>query len=104
MPLWIIPVAIRVVRALSATLRLLSDATLLRSLPWSYICRLPLRNAWIAVATTSVIGTLGASIALPLTSETHARHVVFYGGLGMLGVGLASSGIRSLLQHEKLRS
>ena len=93
----------RVFRALMATVRLLVDVSLLRTLPWSYIRRLPFRNAWIGSITASLAGTLATCVALPFGPDQDTRDTI--AGLGFLlaGVGLVSSWIRALIQWRQVR-
>ena len=104
MPL-VIMLAIRVTRALGTTIRLLLDVKLLRSLPWAYIRRLPLRNAWIGIVTvTLLVSTVAAIAAIAIpggtggTSEALAT-TAFWTALA----GLASSWARALHQRRRLR-
>ena len=96
-------VMIRLYRALAATFNLLTDRTLLRTLPWRYIARLPLRHAWIGVAAGSLVVTLaGAVLAVVLPGEA-ASDVALGVGWIAAGVGLVSSWIRAVAMWLRLR-
>lgn len=66
----VVPIAVaffyRLGLAFVALYHLLSDAKLLRALPWHYIVRLPRANIWVAIATASlvvgVVGMVGAAL------------------------------------------
>jgi asparagine N-glycosylation enzyme membrane subunit Stt3 len=92
---------VRMYRAFSATFRLLTNIEVMRALPWSYIRRLPRRNAWIGTLTVTLCLSLVLTVlGLAITGENG-------GGFASLGlviglVGLVSSwvGPRGVLRRR----
>jgi hypothetical protein len=96
-------VVVRLYRALAATFNLLTDVALLRSLPWRYIVRLPLRHGWIGIAAASLIVTLvGAVLALVLPGTSASGTALGVGWVAAL-VGLASSWVRAVVMWIRVR-
>ncbi len=83
--------------------RVLSDWALLRTLPWRYIARLPLRHGWIAVAGWSLVMMVACAVlTLSLPTKDASDFVL---GIGWLAaaVGLVSSWVRAGLMRLRLR-
>jgi hypothetical protein len=99
MPLWL---TARIVAALFATFSLLVNVRVMRALPWGYIGTLPRRNLFTGIATASLavgVATVIATAGLP-RDEAHATYVV---GMAALVIGIASSGVRWVIQWYRLR-
>ena len=91
--LWLL---MRILRAVAATVRLLTDWKVLRRLPWAYIRTLPRRNRWIGLITVtlalSLVGTILAFVyPAPSVAGTIGSVSIF---IGLIGV--ASSWVRAL--------
>lgn len=98
MPLFIWLV-LRVARALSATLRLLTNPRVLRGLPWPYIRRLPRRDRWVGLLTITVPLTALGAVVVAVAPSAGIRPVVGTVGFIAGAVGVVSSGIRSLARR-----
>ncbi len=101
MPL-VIFIWVRVFRALRTTFGLLANVKVMRALPWTYIRRLPFRNAWIGIITVTLVVSLAcglAALAAPGPAGAALAELAWLAALG----GLASSWIRALVQRRRLR-
>jgi hypothetical protein len=98
----IVVLAIRVYRAFAATFNLLTDRALLRTLPWRYIVRLPLRHAWMAIAAASLVVTLAAAAAALVVPQEASDVALQIGWIAAL-TGLGSSWVRAVLAWRRLR-
>ena len=92
----------RIGKAFLSTFRLLFDFRLMRALPWRYIVRLPLRDAWIAIAfvgfAAGIVGILGAS-----TLPGRPRELLWGSSLTFVWLALVSSWVRAIVQWRRLR-
>ena len=102
MPIAIL-VVIRIVRALVATARLLTDWELLRAMPWSYIRRLPIRRPWIGVATVCLVLALVGAIVTVAAPDPAVRWQAYSLGLLAALIGIFSSWARFLVRWARLR-
>lgn len=98
----IIWIPYRILMAFWSTFRLLIDIRLLRALPWRYIVRLPLRNAWIAIAVVGVVGGLVGLIGLAV-APTSATHELYAIGFSFAFPALVSTWVRAIRQWRSLR-
>jgi hypothetical protein len=96
-------VVVRMVRALVATARLLTDWELLRTMPWWYIRRLPFRRPWIGVAAASLALALVAAVVTVAAPDHGVRWQAYNVGLLAALVGIFSSWARYLIRWARLR-
>jgi hypothetical protein len=92
----------RLLHAFVTTGRLLTNVAVLRALPWPYIRRLPLKNAWIAAATATLAVSLGGlvlGLAVPGRIGVGLQTVAYWTGLA----GVISSWARALHQRRRFR-
>lgn len=66
---FVIFAAIRLVRALVATVRLLADVRTLRTLPWAYVRGLPLRDRYVGASTACLGLAVAALCVSPVTNR-----------------------------------
>jgi hypothetical protein len=98
MPL-LIWVAIRIVRALTATLRLLADWRTLRRLPWSYLRGLPRRDRWVGVlVVTLAVSTVGLLVGAAAPAAT-VRHAALALATSVAFAGVVSTWIRAIARR-----
>jgi hypothetical protein len=92
----------RIGKAFLAVYRLLRDTHMLRTLPWSYIKRLPLRDVWIGLAfVTLVVGAVAVVGTLVLPSALASTTAGI--GLIALWLGVVSSWVRLFSQAWRAR-
>jgi hypothetical protein len=101
MPL-IIWIPYRIGKAFLSTFQLLSNVGLMRAMPWRYLRRLPLRNAWIALASVGLAGGVVAILGVAVLRGRTAE--LFFGwGLAFVWLAIVSSWARAVLQWWRLR-
>jgi hypothetical protein len=99
----IVVVLIRLYNALKATFNLVTDWKLLRTMPWSYIRRLPFKHFWIGLATVSLIVTIAMTIGVAVAPDSDVRATLYSIGLYAVLAGIISSWVRAILQWIRLR-
>jgi hypothetical protein len=98
----IIWVIVRIARAFAATARLVFDIKLMRSLPWSYLRTLPLKDPWVGVL---VVGIALGMLAIPLTIllPLDAANVSYQIGLWPVVAAIVTTWVRAWRQRRRLR-
>jgi hypothetical protein len=92
---------IRILRAGTATARLLLDRRTLRALPWPYIRRLVRHDRWIRLVTVTTAATL-VGIVLLLAPFASVRAVGLLLAVAAGGVGILSSLARGMERRRRV--
>lgn len=90
----------RIIRAFSASFRLLRDVEVLRRLPWRYLRKLPLHNLWIGILTVTLPLTLVASLAALSVGSSAGDGLANLAWLAAL-VGVLSSWLRWMVRRVR---
>lgn len=99
----LIPLIIRVFRAFTATLNLLSDWQLLRTLPWRYIGRLLVNHGWIGLAGWMLLLTVASAVLTAALPSEQASGIASAVGGAAATIGILSSWVRAGLAWYQLR-
>ena len=100
MPLFIWA-AYRALKALAVTAHLLASPRVLRTLPWPYLRRLPLRDGWTGVLTLTVPVTLLAAAAIAAAPTRGIRETAWAVALCAGLVGVVSSWVRAVADRQR---
>src|SRR3954462_4098421 len=96
--LWLV---IRILRALAATVRLLTSPRTLRALPWPYIRGRALRDRWTGLLVLTVPVTTLAALVVAAGPTNGIRFAAWTVALCAGGLGILSSWVRAVVDRPR---